>query len=239
MDSKRLKAFLSERKHLDPLRNFEMYCSSLAFPDLPDSASDSDIEFKFNPSKEPTNGQPPFARRRISILIMGGVIFPTITRTLFQSNVGKLPALNPKLPYFSLRRPIGSATSSELSKAITVFRSLTMGGSREARQRGSTRDRKNINKKKVTKMTSLLPPHLRRVEVKKNLRSQNLPVQSIRHIQNRFRELFDLVLVSGIAEANDKATKATFYKIQNMCSLSGIKVEQPRKRALPGQCHKC
>ncbi|GBP11630.1 Nucleic-acid-binding protein from transposon X-element [Eumeta japonica] len=73
-------------------------------------------------------------------------------------------------------------------------------------------------------------------EVKEDL-SQNLPVQSVRRIQNRFRESLDLVLVSGTAEANAKATKATFFKIRSVCSLSGVKAKQPRKRALPGQCH--
>ncbi|GBP03133.1 Nucleic-acid-binding protein from transposon X-element [Eumeta japonica] len=52
-------------------------------------------------------------------------------------------------------------------------------------------------------------------------------------------QALDLVLVSGTAEANDKATKAAFFKIRSVCSLSGVKAEQPRKRALPGQCHNC
>ncbi|GBP15859.1 hypothetical protein EVAR_12459_1 [Eumeta japonica] len=49
-------------------------------------------------------------------------------------------------------------------------------------------------------------------EVKEDLRSQNLPVQSVRRILNLYRDPFDLVLVSGIAEANDKAIKAHFIK---------------------------
>ncbi|GBP14698.1 Nucleic-acid-binding protein from transposon X-element [Eumeta japonica] len=76
-------------------------------------------------------------------------------------------------------------------------------------------------------------------EVKDDLLSQSLPVQSVRRILNRFRKPLDLVLVSGTAEANDKATKAAFFKIRSVCSLSGVKAEQPRKRALPGQCHNC
>ncbi|GBP34443.1 Nucleic-acid-binding protein from transposon X-element [Eumeta japonica] len=76
-------------------------------------------------------------------------------------------------------------------------------------------------------------------EVKEDLLAQNLPVHSVRRILNRFREPLDLVLVSGTAEANDKATKAAFFKIRSVCSLSGVKAEQTRKRALPGQCHNC
>ncbi|GBP37971.1 hypothetical protein EVAR_84958_1 [Eumeta japonica] len=54
MDSKRLKAFLTERGLLDFLPDFEVYCSSPAFLDLPDPASDPDMEVESNPSKEPT-----------------------------------------------------------------------------------------------------------------------------------------------------------------------------------------
>ncbi|GBP75065.1 hypothetical protein EVAR_48745_1 [Eumeta japonica] len=42
-----------------------------------------------------------------------------------------------------------------------------------------------------------------------------------------------------VRPANDKATKAAFFKIRSVCSVSGVKAEQPRKRALPGQCHNC
>ncbi|GBP58741.1 Nucleic-acid-binding protein from transposon X-element [Eumeta japonica] len=75
-------------------------------------------------------------------------------------------------------------------------------------------------------------------EVKEDLRAQNLPVQTVRRILNHFREPLDLVLISG-TEANDKATKVAFFQIRSVCSPSGIKAEQPRKRALFGQCHNC
>ncbi|GBP36166.1 hypothetical protein EVAR_4310_1 [Eumeta japonica] len=67
-------------------------------------------------------------------------------------------------------------------------------------------------------------------EVKEDLLSQSLTVQSVRRIQNRFREPLVLIFVSGTAETNDKATKAAFFKIRIVCSLSGVKAEQPRKR---------
>ncbi|GBP59385.1 Nucleic-acid-binding protein from transposon X-element [Eumeta japonica] len=72
-------------------------------------------------------------------------------------------------------------------------------------------------------------------EAKEDLLSQHPPVESVRRIQNRFREPLDLVLVSGTAEA----TKAAFFKIRSLCSLSCVKAEQLRKRGLPGQCHNC
>ncbi|GBP51963.1 hypothetical protein EVAR_80058_1 [Eumeta japonica] len=82
-----------------------------------------------------------------------------------------------------------------------------------------------------------VPKELPVDEVKEDLLSQHLPVQSVRRKLNRFRERLDLVLISGTAEVNDKTTKAAFFKIRSVCSLSGVKGEQPRKRALPGQCH--
>ncbi|GBP90251.1 hypothetical protein EVAR_89370_1 [Eumeta japonica] len=77
-------------------------------------------------------------------------------------------------------------------------------------------------------------------EVKEDLLSQNIPVQAVRRISiNQSREPLELVLVTCTAEAKDKRTKAAFFKIKSVYSLSGIKAEQPRKRALPGQCHNC
>ncbi|GBP93507.1 hypothetical protein EVAR_98259_1 [Eumeta japonica] len=70
-----------------------------------------------------------------------------------------------------------------------------------------------------------------------DLVAQNLPVQSVRRILNRFRKPLDLVLVSGTAEANDKATKAAFSNQERMLPLrrqSGA----ARKRA-SRQCHNC
>ncbi|GBP17421.1 hypothetical protein EVAR_8781_1 [Eumeta japonica] len=72
-------------------------------------------------------------------------------------------------------------------------------------------------------------------EIKEDLRSRNFPVQSVGHILNRYREPFELVLISSTVETNDKATKAAFYKIKSVCSLSGIKAEQLRTCALTEQ----
>ncbi|GBP66391.1 Nucleic-acid-binding protein from transposon X-element [Eumeta japonica] len=72
-------------------------------------------------------------------------------------------------------------------------------------------------------------------EVKEDLVAQSLPVQSVRRILNRFRKPLDLVLVSGTAEANDKATKAAFFKIRSVCSLSpASKRSSPANAPYPG-----
>ncbi|GBP37599.1 Nucleic-acid-binding protein from transposon X-element [Eumeta japonica] len=56
-------------------------------------------------------------------------------------------------------------------------------------------------------------------EVKEDLLSQNLPVQSPRPTTRRL--------------------KPPSSKLGAYAPLSGVKAEQPRKRALPGQCHNC
>ncbi|GBP14836.1 hypothetical protein EVAR_91992_1 [Eumeta japonica] len=47
-------------------------------------------------------------------------------------------------------------------------------------------------------------------------RSQNFLAQVIRRILNQSRELLDLVLVTGTAEANDNATKTAFFIIKSV-----------------------
>ncbi|GBP60690.1 hypothetical protein EVAR_55760_1 [Eumeta japonica] len=52
---------------------------------------------------------------------------------------------------------------------------------------------------------------------------------------NESRELLDLVSVTNTAEVNDREKNTAFYKIKTVCSLSGIKAEQPCIRALSRQ----
>ncbi|GBP67611.1 Nucleic-acid-binding protein from transposon X-element [Eumeta japonica] len=51
-------------------------------------------------------------------------------------------------------------------------------------------------------------------------------------------QALDLVLVSGTAEANDKATKAAFFKIRSVCPLRRQSGAAPQTR-LTRQCHNC
>ncbi|GBP07918.1 Nucleic-acid-binding protein from transposon X-element [Eumeta japonica] len=74
-------------------------------------------------------------------------------------------------------------------------------------------------------------------EVKEDLLAQDLPVQSVRRITNCVREPLDLVLVTANTGI-DTATKRA-YRTKAVCSLSGIKVEQPHKKSIPGQCFNC
>ncbi|GBP26109.1 hypothetical protein EVAR_15122_1 [Eumeta japonica] len=76
------------------------------------------------------------------------------------------------------------------------------------------------------------------IEEVKDQIAQDLPVQSVRRITNRAREPLDLVLLTADTGI-DTATKRSFYRIKAVCSLSGIKVEQPHKKSIPGQCFNC
>ncbi|GBP67583.1 hypothetical protein EVAR_98637_1 [Eumeta japonica] len=47
-----------------------------------------------------------------------------------------------------------------------------------------------------------------------------------------------LGLVLAILESSDRA-KDIFKDLGNVCGLSGIVVEPPYKKGMPGQCHRC
>ncbi|GBP31284.1 hypothetical protein EVAR_31409_1 [Eumeta japonica] len=56
---------------------------------------------------------------------------------------------------------------------------------------------------------------------------------------NRARETLDLVLVTSNTTDLNNTTKHSFYNIKAVCSLTGIKVDQPHKKSIPGQCFNC
>ncbi|GBP90928.1 hypothetical protein EVAR_66272_1 [Eumeta japonica] len=66
--------------------------------------------------------------------------------------------------------------------------------------------------------------------VEEDLRSQNFLAQVIRRILNQSRELLDLVLVTGTAEANDNATKTAFFIIKSVGPFGGRAVAGRRRR---------
>ncbi|GBP91943.1 hypothetical protein EVAR_68798_1 [Eumeta japonica] len=63
-------------------------------------------------------------------------------------------------------------------------------------------------------------------------RCPKLPVQSVRRILNRFRKPLDLFW--SPAQPRPTTTKAAFFKIRSVCSLSGVKAEQPANAPYPG-----
>ncbi|GBP81418.1 hypothetical protein EVAR_59420_1 [Eumeta japonica] len=84
-----------------------------------------------------------------------------------------------------------------------------------------------------------VPKELPLEEAKEDHLIQNLPIQSVHRITNRACEPLDLVLVTANTTSIDNATKRTFFNITSVCSLTGIKVEQPHKKRIPGQCFDC
>ncbi|GBP51854.1 hypothetical protein EVAR_88559_1 [Eumeta japonica] len=64
-------------------------------------------------------------------------------------------------------------------------------------------------------------------EVKEDLLSQHLPVQSVRRIQNHFREPLDLVLVSGTAEETIRR-QSRHLQNQSVCSSPASKRAAPQ-----------
>ncbi|GBP78310.1 Nucleic-acid-binding protein from transposon X-element [Eumeta japonica] len=201
-----------------------MYCASLASPDALDTVFDLDMEVEYNPVKEPSK--------------RSAALRPSEDSTS-DSDPG-WSDISDHSDFTTLRARKTSRTKPEglklQAKTVADFRNLqnllvtqsyvfhtySLKEEREIRVvlRGVLRD---------------IPVDA----VKEDLHAQNLSVRSVRRILNRFREPLDLILVSGTAEANVKATKAAFFEMRSVCSLSGIKAEQSRKRALPGQCHNC
>ncbi|GBP02962.1 hypothetical protein EVAR_101302_1, partial [Eumeta japonica] len=70
-------------------------------------------------------------------------------------------------------------------------------------------------------------------EVKEDLLSQNLPVQSVRRLLNRYREPLDLFWSPAQPRPMTRRLKPPSSKL-GAYALSGVKAEQPRKRAYPG-----
>ncbi|GBP24948.1 hypothetical protein EVAR_12615_1 [Eumeta japonica] len=68
------------------------------------------------------------------------------------------------------------------------------------------------------------------------LERQVYPIQAVHRMHRRDGTALGLVLV--ILNKMDGATDV-FKSLANVCGLSGITVEPPYKRGIPGQCHRC
>ncbi|GBP63382.1 Nucleic-acid-binding protein from transposon X-element [Eumeta japonica] len=266
MENQRLKDFLTERGHFDLLREFEVYCASPASPDAQAVVFDPDMEatdgstyFRVTPSskkpKKVNNAKASIPAKSTQSIYDAPESWRKSSQPTTASQ-GAVDTGNSKAP----------APATAKNNNISDEADVTAPRPRTARPEASNcglklqaktvADFRNLQNLLVTLQFAFhtyslkeeqeirvvlrgVPKEIPVDEIKEDLLSQHLPVQSVRRIQNRFREPLNLVLVSGTAEANDKATKAAFFKIRSVCALSGVKAEQPRKRALPGQCHNC
>ncbi|GBP86549.1 Nucleic-acid-binding protein from transposon X-element [Eumeta japonica] len=73
-------------------------------------------------------------------------------------------------------------------------------------------------------------------DIKSDLISQGFPVQSVHRLCRR--DGSPLWLVMAILPRTDEG-RQLFEKLSKVCGLSGIRVEAPRSRGGPGQCHRC
>ncbi|GBP67609.1 Nucleic-acid-binding protein from transposon X-element [Eumeta japonica] len=73
-------------------------------------------------------------------------------------------------------------------------------------------------------------------DIKTDLLNQGFPVQSVHRLCRR--DGSPLWLVLAVLPRTDEA-KLIFGKLSKVCGLSVIRVEAPRNRGGPGQCHRC
>ncbi|GBP14946.1 hypothetical protein EVAR_6597_1 [Eumeta japonica] len=171
MDSKRLKVFLTERRHLDFLRELEVYCSYPASPDVPDPVSDPDMEVESKPAKEPTKR--PAAVRPSEDFDSDSDPGWSDRRVVTSGFPSKKPKSHPTLlkPYPSNR----------------IIRFMTPQQSEGSYLKQHPRRRKILIKRKVTKLTSLFPhpaPHGPKSLPVFGIKLQAITVTDFRNLKN-------------------------------------------------------
>lgn len=80
-----------------------------------------------------------------------------------------------------------------------------------------------------------VPKELDTSLIKEDLISQGLPVQEVHRLKNRHMGALDLVLVISDNTYEGKQ----IFKITQVCRLTGINVEPPRRNSVVAQCHRC
>ncbi|GBP03445.1 Nucleic-acid-binding protein from transposon X-element [Eumeta japonica] len=73
-------------------------------------------------------------------------------------------------------------------------------------------------------------------DIKTDLLNQGFPVQSVHRLCRR--DGSPLWLVLAVLPRTEEA-RSIFANLSKVCGLSGIRVEAPRNRGGPGQCHRC
>ncbi|GBP83890.1 hypothetical protein EVAR_36538_1 [Eumeta japonica] len=90
--------------------------------------------------------------------------------------------------------------------------------------------------RKVKAVLKGVPVEIDTEDIKADLVRQEYPVQAVHRMHRRDGTALGLVL--AILNKTDGATDI-FKKLANVCGLSGITVEAPYKKGIPGQCHRC
>ncbi|GBP67549.1 Nucleic-acid-binding protein from transposon X-element [Eumeta japonica] len=90
--------------------------------------------------------------------------------------------------------------------------------------------------RKVKAVLKGVPVEIDTEDIKADLVRQEYPVQVVHRMHRRDGTALGLVL--AILNKTDGATDI-FKNLANVCGLSGITVEAPYKKGIPGQCHRC
>ncbi|GBP67641.1 hypothetical protein EVAR_98696_1 [Eumeta japonica] len=90
--------------------------------------------------------------------------------------------------------------------------------------------------RKVKAVLKGVPVEIDTEDIKADLVRQEYPVQTVHRMHRRDGTALGLVL--AILNKTDGATDI-FKNLTNVCGLSGITVEAPSKKGIPGQCHRC
>jgi hypothetical protein len=80
-----------------------------------------------------------------------------------------------------------------------------------------------------------LPKELATSDILADLVAQGYPARDIHRLYRRDRSPLDLTLVILDLTPEGKA----IFQVKAICHISGIKIEVPHKRGMPGQCHNC
>ncbi|GBP67648.1 Nucleic-acid-binding protein from transposon X-element [Eumeta japonica] len=90
--------------------------------------------------------------------------------------------------------------------------------------------------RKVKAVIRGIPADFNTDDIKSDLLNQGFPVQSVHRLCRR--DGSPLWLVLAVLPRTEEA-RSIFVNLSKFCGLSGIRVEAPRSRGGPGQCHRC
>ncbi|GBP36447.1 Nucleic-acid-binding protein from transposon X-element [Eumeta japonica] len=90
--------------------------------------------------------------------------------------------------------------------------------------------------RKVKAVIRGIPADFNTDDIKSDLLNQGFPVQSVHRLCRR--DGSPLWLVLAVLPRTEEA-RSIFANLSKVCGLSGIRVEAPRNRGGPGQCHRC
>ncbi|XP_061385207.1 uncharacterized protein LOC116776805 [Danaus plexippus] len=134
--------------------------------------------------------------------------------------------------HFTSARPTNMGIKVQVSTAVDHRRMTAL-----LRERGTEYHTYALEEeRRLTVVIRGMPCEIPTDSILSDLKSQGLPAQAVhRMYRPTNKRPFNMVLVHL---DNTKEAKAIF-NIRTVCYLSGLQVELPRGRGIPGQCHRC